>query len=317
MSNLLTLVVEGLESAPLEIPGEGLTVIPCPPGELDLAFRKVLDTSEPEWMGTLRATQVSSEFARGLLSLVRNSSGQGIVVPLQPAPGMPDLWEELPPALAYLVPGVHSAVALLMHVGLKPSSAENDGDPWQSGAWKVEALAGAPQGILHSADLPPLVPRAPRTPKSWPQSVEETVVPWARANLTPLRRTALLAGFWLLQDELDRSHSFSQQIEGADGHFGDYWHAIMHRREPDYGNSQYWFRRVGRHPVQTTLAEQLTAGRFDPVPASWRGKLARGGWDSLAFVDLCEAAESSPELDAFARRVQWCEMLHLLCETVR
>lgn len=317
MSNMLTLVVEGLESSPLEIEGEGLTVIPCPPGDLDRAFRKALDTSEPEWIGTLRATQLSSEFAQGLLSLVRNSSGKGIVVPLQPAAGMPDLWKELPPALAHLVPGRHAVTALLMHVSLKPSSRQNDGDPWQSGDWKVEPLSGAPQGILHSADLPPLVPRAPRTPKSWPQAVEEMVVPWAKANLTPHRRTALLAGFWLLQDELDRSHSHSQQIEGADGHFGDYWHAIMHRREPDYGNSQYWFRRVGRHPVQTILAEQLTAGRFDPVPPSWRGKLARGGWDSLAFVDLCEAAESSPELDSFARRIQWCEMLHLLCETVR
>jgi len=314
MSNTLTLVVEGLG---FPVPGlDGLTVISCALGELDHVTRKVLDTSDPEWIGALRVTQVSLGFAQGLLSLAQNSSGQGIVVPLQPPPGMPDLWKTFPPAIAYLVPRFQQTAALLIHHGARHSFQDDD-NPWESGQWKVESLDNPPQGILHPPELPPLIPRSPRTPNSWPRLLEETVVPWARTHLTPTRRTAFLAGLWLLQDDLDRSHSLSQQIEEADGHYGDYWHAIMHRREPDYGNAQYWFRRVGRHPAQLRLAELLAAGDFDPVPSRWCDKLARSGWDSLAFVDLCEAAESSPELDTFARRVQWCEMLHLLCETAR
>ncbi len=55
------------------------------------------------------------------------------------------------------------------------------------------------------------------------------------------------AGLWLRFDVLDESHSISQQDEGDPDH--DFWHAIMHRREPDAWNSKYWWRRVGSHPV--------------------------------------------------------------------
>src|SRR5262249_35721072 len=49
-----------------------------------------------------------------------------------------------------------------------------------------------------------------------------------------------LAALWLHHDFLDESHRISQEIETPTG---SYWHGILHRREPDYGNSKYWFRR--------------------------------------------------------------------------
>jgi hypothetical protein len=57
---------------------------------------------------------------------------------------------------------------------------------------------------------------------------------------------ACLAGLWLRFDFLDASHTISQEIETPTG---SAWHAIMHRREGDFGNSIYWWRRVGKHPA--------------------------------------------------------------------
>ncbi len=60
------------------------------------------------------------------------------------------------------------------------------------------------------------------------------------------------AGLWLLAGNLDESHQISQSIESPEGSF---WHGIMHRREGDFWNAKYWFRRVGRHPVLSELAK--------------------------------------------------------------
>jgi hypothetical protein len=66
-----------------------------------------------------------------------------------------------------------------------------------------------------------------------------------------LAAKACLAGMWLLANDLGSSHRLSQELHTPEGSF---WHAIMHRREGDFGNAKYWFRRVGRHPVLESLA---------------------------------------------------------------
>jgi hypothetical protein len=71
---------------------------------------------------------------------------------------------------------------------------------------------------------------------------------------------ACLAGLWLLHDFQDESHAISQDLDTLEG---SYWHGILHRREPDYGNAKYWFRRVPGHPIFAALCEQ--AGRASAV----------------------------------------------------
>src|SRR5262245_6497073 len=56
---------------------------------------------------------------------------------------------------------------------------------------------------------------------------------------------ACRAGLWLRFNYLDESHKISQDIDTPEGSF---WHGILHRREGDYDNAKYWFRRVGTHP---------------------------------------------------------------------
>ena len=62
-----------------------------------------------------------------------------------------------------------------------------------------------------------------------------------------------LAGLYLYFSCRDDAHEVAQSDTSAEG---SYWHAIVHRQEPDAGNSSYWFQRVGKHPIFPALLEQ-------------------------------------------------------------
>ena len=105
-------------------------------------------------------------------------------------------------------------------------------------------------------------------------------------------RPALQAGLWLYIDELDRSHVISQMIDDATG---SYWHGIMHRREGDFGNSHYWFRKAGAHPAMATVDAVDLEGAAD-------------AYDAHALVDAAEAAHKkgeSPEKLIAQQRREW------------
>jgi hypothetical protein len=83
-------------------------------------------------------------------------------------------------------------------------------------------------------------------------------------------------------DDLDRSHTISQSIETPTGSF---WHGILHRREGDFSNSKYWFRRAGKAPFS--------------LP----------GYDPLTFVDrVSQARGEDPDELVERQRAEWAAL---------
>jgi len=130
---------------------------------------------------------------------------------------------------------------------------------------------------------PRLMPLGPGTPVA---AVRPRL---AALDLPPACR----AGLWLYFDFLDESHRISQDDESDPDR--NFWHAVMHRREPDPSNSKYWWRRVGAHPVLDRL----------------RGHAPGVGYSYTtpeAFVDFCERARGTGSADEeLAKRVQLLE----------
>lgn len=148
----------------------------------------------------------------------------------------------------------------------------------------------------------------------------------AAQQLEPLQQRCVESGLLLLWDFLDESHQLSQSMEGVGSpRTGDYWHGIMHRREPDAGNAAYWFRRVGRHPALESLGENLTGWMSELGATSAQRELASrklvsaGAFDPFAMIQMTEKAMLFPESEqeSTCRMVQFLEMLNLLASSFR
>ncbi len=124
-------------------------------------------------------------------------------------------------------------------------------------------------------------------------------------NLFPAARAprAALAGLYLYFSCRDEAHEVAQSDSSADG---SYWHAIVHRQEPDAGNTSYWFHRVGQHPVFAPLAERArsVAAAHPETSLDFSGT-----WNANAFVSICEQGRRQPgsELERAALEIQRAE----------
>ena len=103
---------------------------------------------------------------------------------------------------------------------------------------------------------------------------------------------AAMAGLWTYFSCFDEGHEAAQNIASREG---SYWHAILHRQEPDAGNSAYWFRQVGSHPVFGEL-RGVAAGIAERFPKA--GFEVPVQWNPLLFIELCERARQAPGTDA-------------------
>jgi hypothetical protein len=114
---------------------------------------------------------------------------------------------------------------------------------------------------------------------------------------------AALSGLYLLLGCWDRAHETAQDDPSAEG---SYWHAIVHRIEPDAGNSGYWFRRVGRHALFPELSHRASEILRQSKATDWRLK---SQWDPFLFVDWCEEARQQPgsEKERIALEIQKLE----------
>jgi len=107
---------------------------------------------------------------------------------------------------------------------------------------------------------------------------------------------AALAGLYLYFSCWDEAHEIAQNISTPEG---SYWHAIVHRQEPDAGNAGYWFRQVGPHPIFPALRQKAAELGVDLGPR----------WDPIAFISLCDRARQQPgsELERQALETQRAE----------
>lgn len=166
------------------------------------------------------------------------------------------------------------------------------------------------------ADRPVLPPLAPTRP--WDISFVTTVKTASPESLLAPHAVvsvpgaaAVKSGLLLWADALDASHTVAQDHE--DHTTCSYWHAIMHRREPDFGNCKYWCRRVGAHPIHA----ELRNGALQILRGSARGDVVdymtdvevEEDWQPERLVDACELA-CQPGADAeFVRCLEQIQVL--------
>ncbi len=115
------------------------------------------------------------------------------------------------------------------------------------------------------------------------------------------------AGLLLWNDDLAASHPITQDFESQNGSF---WHAIVHRREADFSNANYWWRRTSAHPTFDSICDLVLHRTPDfPFLDALRNS---GDWEPTEFTDFCSRARETGEFEAQLASVQRLEMRVLL-----
>ncbi|MDB6124579.1 MAG: hypothetical protein JWQ71_3572 [Pedosphaera sp.] len=167
--------------------------------------------------------------------------------------------------------------------------------------------------LLIAGGLPELGP-GPRANVLPHAALDETLRQLlSHSDLPSVKQELIRALILLWHDRMDAAHAIAQGIEDADGSF---LHGIVHRREPDYSNAKYWFRRVGDHACYPEIARRTASLLGVKGARDLESKLVLNGkWDALAFIDLCAGVAGGPTTDpqvSLLREVQGIESEALL-----
>ncbi len=85
-------------------------------------------------------------------------------------------------------------------------------------------------------------------------------------------------------DDLDGCHQFFQDTASD---LGSYWHGMMHRREGDFDNARYWFRRAGVLAVFDDIHHRAALFSADMAKQL--------SWDPYLFTGQCEQCRFGAE----------------------
>jgi hypothetical protein len=161
--------------------------------------------------------------------------------------------------------------------------------------------------VLTSRDDMPLLPQNPWQPEISAQITALRDSELFDERLSASQKLNVRAGLLLWNDDLDAAHELVQDGRDATECF---WHAIIHRREGDFGNANYWWARTGTHPafepVRQAVLEDL---QDEPAAQEFRHAISTQ-WQPGLLVQRVE--EDRGRESAWLRRVQKAEMRTLL-----
>lgn len=165
----------------------------------------------------------------------------------------------------------------------------------------VQRMLAPHQGAARPMPLAPRAPLSGAGLEALRAATAAELVGGRSSEWADCVRSALFLYF----SALDESHVISQSIPSTTGSF---LHGIMHRQEPDFSNSKYWFRRTGRHELFPTLREE--ALRLSSLEERVREAIqVQSEWDPFWMVDECERAVGGGdrELERSLEKIQRLE----------
>jgi hypothetical protein len=120
---------------------------------------------------------------------------------------------------------------------------------------------------------------------------------------SPLESSVTTGILYLWHDHWKAAHEIAQSQEGEADH--DLLHAIVHRREGDFSNAQYWFRNAGPHGCYPLIASRLSKNLDGH---SLLGTLlANRTWNPIAFVQAIQ--KRTTVNDRILREIQAVELM--------
>ncbi len=155
--------------------------------------------------------------------------------------------------------------------------------------------------------------------KSYDEDVKETLLNSPRYELFHPEEikdenfaNAVVSGLLIWNDCEEEAHSLAQSIPTSEGR---YFHAIIHRREPDIWNSGYWFNKVGEHPVFSVVYDFVQTNFSENIK---RRILTKDRWDPGIFNRVVEEAQNNDNYDdSELAEIQLAELLFLIAHSYR